>query len=381
MIFFIIGLLFCLGQLGRISIVGSEVNIYVYEIGIILHVLYLIFKLGHTPLIAFFKKIKILLLLFSWILISFGITSISYTLFQNVVAFLYIIRVLIYFIWGILLYYDSKKFNEQNNLKFVYGWFCIILFISFIQFFLYPDLVNLRYLGWDMHYNRLFSVFFDTSTTGAIFGILFWFLIILKKKFKKSIPYFLLLFGILLCGILTFSRNYYISFILSLLVYGLIQKNWKLVIGFLFSFVILVIIVPKNFGPGVGLNRLFTIQSRFVEYQKAFELWKTSPFFGIGYNRIKYVREQVGQIESKTVYPLHSAASFSSSFAILFATTGVIGIVLLCTFFVTIGLSHVFLIPLLVFVGIMSVGDNILLHPFVLFLLAGYSFLNRLFEK
>src|SRR3972149_11539087 len=36
------------------------------------------------------------------------------------------------------------------------------------QYFLYPDLRNLYYLGWDPHYYRVFSTFFDPTFTGMI---------------------------------------------------------------------------------------------------------------------------------------------------------------------------------------------------------------------
>lgn len=368
----LIFLLFSLGQLGRISFNNQQINFYLYEIFIFLQILYLFYQYRFKPVIKYFNKINFLPILLLWLLFSYLITFLNYSISNNIVAILYWIRLGMYILWGIYLFYsfEVNKNNRKNLFKYITLLIGLILTVSLIQYFLYPDLNNLRYLGWDMHYNRLFGVFFDTSITGAILGYLFWVIIFLKKYFKNIYIWAFLLLLCLICSILTFSRNFYIAFVLSIICYLIIYKNWKIVLITLLSFILILFLVPKQFGPGVGLLRAFTFQSRVEEYANAIKIWQKSPLIGIGYNRIRYLKEKYGQLNVKLNTDSHSASSYSSSFAIILVTGGIIGfLIFLISLFKVASMSD-FSLVIIIFVSLMSLADNIILHPFILFLLS-----------
>lgn len=379
----LIPILFTLGQLGRISFYNQQVNIYAYELLIILELLILISKYKLEPIKKVFKRAPFLPIFFIWLLISFTLQIHEYPLLTNIVGFMYLARLMMYTCWGIYSFFDSHIHKESDKkISIVIIIFTLIIStISLSQFLLYPDLNNLRYLGWDMHYNRLFGLFFDTSITGAIFGMLIWIILFLRKKIKPIWLSYCLLLICFLCGVLTFSRNFYIAFIFSLLMFTLITKNWKILITLLITFIILIIVVPKQFGPGVGLLRFFTFQSRLQEYGRAFVLWEKSPIIGVGYNRLKYVKEIAGQLDKNLVYPSHSSASYSSSFAIILVTGGIIGLTLFLLSLIQISILSPFFAVVITFLSIMSIADNILLHPFILFLLCWSTGKINLFGK
>ena len=104
-------------------------------------------------------------------------------------SFLYLLRWVAYssvFFAGIQL---DRKFRKKI------GWFLfadgiVLLLIGFVQFFIYPSLKNLYYLGWDNHLYRLFSSFLDPNFAGAFFVLYLIFIagfIFDKSKKNKKI--------------------------------------------------------------------------------------------------------------------------------------------------------------------------------------------------
>ncbi len=100
--------------------------------------------------------------------------------------------------------------------------------IGLIQFFMYPDLRNLMYLGWDPHYYRLFSTLLDPNYMGLllVFTLLMGFGIFTKKHSVWIIAGQLVTFVALL---LTYSRSSFLALGAAIVVWTLIRKNWKLI--------------------------------------------------------------------------------------------------------------------------------------------------------
>ena len=135
-----------------------------------------------------------------------------------------------------------------------------------IQYVLVPDTRFLFQLGWDDHYYRLISTFFDPGLTGLILvissGSLWW---LAQKKVVSSwwtlgLVQFLLTVSILL----TYSRASYLAFWLMLgLVWVTTAKKIKwLAGGFLIFSLICLPFLPRPDGEGVKLERLSTVTAR-----------------------------------------------------------------------------------------------------------------------
>ncbi len=364
-------LFFSLGQLGRVSFFNQEINVYLYEVPLAITLGILFFRHRLKPIIYGYKRFKILFVLLLVFTVSYLLSVFNYSPFQNLVAALYFVRLLMYLGYcGYLGYLIKKEHNFQRTI--IHG---ISLFIgltilsSVIQFTLYPNLRNLIYLGWDPHLGRLFGLFFDTSIAAAIFGALFFFLLSAGERIvsNKKILYGLL-FIFCLFLILTFSRSAYAAFIATSILYVLQRKKVVLFAFIIVLFFLLLLTVPKKFGFGVGLGRTFSISSRLGDYKEAVNLWSKHKLFGIGYNRIRSARENI-PIDS------HAGASFSSSYLIILVSGGTMGLILfLLTFSKLLSINqHTQLI--LTFIGILSFTDNIALHPFLLFLLGSMTIL------
>ena len=343
---YLIAFLFTFGQLGRISFYNQEVNFYLYEIGLVVVLLILLFKYRLKPL----KEISRVGLVFFAILVlsllnDFG----NYSLFENVVGFFYLLRLALYGAFLVYVGYGAKK-NAQlkTSLRKAVLIITVMTVITTVtQYFLYPDLRNLLYLGWDPHLYRAFGVFFDTAIAASIFGIIFLF---------SSAPAAKIIYLIFL--IFSFSRGNYLALTVSLVYIFWQKKLFKKLFIFLIIFLFLIFIAPKPAGEGAKLSRTFSIVSRFEDYREGLALFLKKPILGYGYNRLRYARG----IEDS------HAASFSSSYMTILASSGILGLFGLLGLFGEVWKSKKGFRPILLFLAVVSLADNVLLHPFIMFL-------------
>lgn len=349
--------LLSLGQLGRISFFNQQVNVYLYEIFLVFLLIWVFIKVRFEPLKKSFKQFKSVYIFLAALLVSNVLTLGSFNGFQNLVGLLYFLRLLLYFM---IFFYLKDRFSGFSKGIFIFA--TITAIASLVQYFFYPDLRNLFYLGWDPHLYRVFGLFFDTSSASAIYGLVFLLFILryknieLRKEIKLT---FLFLYSIF--GILSFSRIFYISILLTLFIFLIRKKLYSYLFLVILVFSLLLYFAPKPQGEGVNLTRVFSIVSRTENYKTALDIWKKNPIFGAGYNKLRYIKEKV-------TTPSHSGASFHSSFLIILATSGIIGLV--AFLFVLLRLAKISDVSLYhtLFLSIFSLGDNILLQPFVLIL-------------
>ncbi len=343
-LFYLTAFLFSFGQLGRVSFFDQQVNFYLYEIILTLSLSLLFFKYRLKPIKEAWKKFKPLFFFLIILLISLLIDWTKYSLFENTVASLYFFRLLLYFFYFFYLKYRSKTVKKGIFLIAI-----LTIISTLIQYFLYPDLRNLLYQDWDPHLYRTFGVFFDASIAAAIFG--FFFLTVNQPIIK--IIYLILI-------ALSFSRAIYLGLSLTLIYIYIQKKQFKKILLFLLFFIVLIFIIPKPAGEGVNLKRFYSVTSRGQDYLQGINLWKNKPVLGYGYNRIRYVKNSSS---------LHSGASFSSSFLTILVSSGILGLLGFLGVLGRLGKINKTSQYLIIFLGIISLFDNIILHPFILFLL------------
>lgn len=182
-------LLFSFGQVGRLT--PFELPIYgnIYEIVLTIP-LFILIEL-YTNLKQF-KKIpflKPLLIFTAWVFVSLLISFIQYSYIQNFIATLFFLRLIFYFVFFIYFYNYVDK--NKGVIPYYQGIVVIISIItiifSLIQYFLYPNLGNLAYMGWDPHLYRLVGLFFDPPLTASVFYLLALFLVITLKNNRFKI--------------------------------------------------------------------------------------------------------------------------------------------------------------------------------------------------
>ncbi len=370
-LFYLTFFLFSFGQLGRISFFDQQINIYLYEGLVLLVGLVLLLRYGLQPIKDSLKKFWLVHLFLLFLFLSFLFGARNFKHFENFVGLLYLLRLLLYFGYFFYLWHLVKRQPQFGKIvmKGLLIFIVLTAISSILQYFLYPDLRNLLYAGWDPHLYRAFGTFFDTSTAGGLYGLIFLFLFLtgnylIKNKF--SLIFLTAIFLIFI--ILTFSRSLYITFLIICVWYAVVKRWYKGFLIFIGLYLLLLIIVPKPFGEGVNLVRMFSVKSRIEDYRSAIKIWSKKPILGIGYNRIRYAKPQMNISEELGYDVTHSGASFHSSLLTVLVAGGIVGLGLfLGVLYQLLQLNRI-AGYYLVFLVLLSLTDNILLHPFILFL-------------
>ncbi len=273
------------------------------------------------------------------ILIFIGIALISLILnipnlsvMSFLVSFLYLLRWAMYAsIFFIIREFDKKFKNKIPYLLFSSG--SLVVVAGYIQYFLYPSLKNLFYLGWDEHLYRMFSGFLDPNFAGAFFVMFFIFILgLIYQHYKnglinKAIALSLLDFFVLIAVYLTYSRSAFVMLSISLSVFLFLIKKWKLIAFTLIGLLLIVFIVPRAFQTeGTNLLRTFSSQQRIESSQVAIKIFQSNPVFGVGFNAYRYAQNKFG-LNNQIWQTTHSGAGTDNSFLFVLATTGIIGLI------------------------------------------------------
>ena len=190
------------------------------------------------------------------------------------------------------------------------------------QYVLFPDLTQLKWLGWDDHYYRLAGTILDPGFTGILL-VLTAFLALETKLTRKvklvavSMPVAALL--------LTYSRASYLAFLLGSLVFAFMKRKLRkaLIIGAIFLGTLFLL--PQAQSEGTNLLRLYSLFQRIETWNQAVVIVREHPVFGVGFNLMRSTKRQYGFVgeDWKTS---HSASGIDNSYLFVSATTGFIGL-------------------------------------------------------
>lgn len=331
-ILFIITLLSIpIGEILRFELtIGTSINLSNIAVGVLT---------AYWLVLHFFKKKKInTVKLIKPITIFAGIGFISLLFnfkllnFQElVVSFLYLIRWVMY----VSIYFIVLEFDKHFQKKIIYLLLSIggiIVIAGYVQYFFYPSLRNLFYLGWDEHLYRMFSSFLDPNFAGAFLSLYFFLIVGLMSSFtKKSEELKIVLFGVL--GILTFiaifltySRSAILMLIVGCLIFLILKRKFSIMIFLALLVVGLLLFVPKAFKTeGTDLFRKVSSEARISSAKQAMSIFLKNPVLGIGFNAYKYARIRHGFTGKND--PSHAEGGADVSFLFVMATTGVIGFI------------------------------------------------------
>ncbi len=302
-----------LGQLGGMT-VAPGVVVYVHDIVLVGTLVVCGFR---TKKFLLPRLLKPLLLFVAAAVISLIVNAAKFSPRELTFSGLYLVR------WA--LYAGVYMLAVQNYLKkerWLYGLFGVgsgLGVLGLVQFFLYPDLRNLMYLGWDPHFYRLFSTLLDPNFAGILFvltiilGVYLW----ENKKIRRLVAAGVLISTVSL--LLTYSRSSSLAVIGAGTMYGIYKKQWKIIVG-IALFVLVVLVFPKTSGNTLSLLRSDSTLARVGNWQESIALIGRSPVFGWGFDTLRYTRDTEGEFISK------SDAGMDSSILFVTATTGIVGL-------------------------------------------------------
>jgi len=266
-------------------------------------------------------------------LISFLINAFKIPVFELLVSFLYLLRLLIYFLffWAISDFLKENKVPVSIYLIFV-GLAMVILSLG--QYFLLPDTRFIYNLGWDEHYFRAIGSFLDPSFTALLITLSFitW----LCKSFnRKNSNFFWWILGfILLVSVgLSFSRlNYGVLLLCATLIF-IIKNKVKLIAIIFILFAVMIIFIPKPAGEGVNLLRTNSVFAKINNYRQSWKIIMDHPIFGIGFNNYRLVQKKYGFLSEEKWQSTNAGAGADNSFLFTWATMGIFGFLTLIFLF------------------------------------------------
>ena len=127
----------------------------------------------------------------AFVCLALNIPNLSFDKF--IISFSYLLRWLAYTSLYFIIKDFDNKFKKKIGYLMIFSGFVVVL-LGFVQYFLYPNLRNLYYLGWDEHFIDCFQAFFDPNFAGAFFAVFFVYTLNFFKEFfrKKTIGLVLL---------------------------------------------------------------------------------------------------------------------------------------------------------------------------------------------
>lgn len=368
--------LLSLGQISRLSLPNLPINFYPYELVVYFFTALLLIKYRLTPYRKLLSFEKAGIAFFVWMFFSFIISVPYYNLSANTIAFLYLIRLLLYFIFFVYFkYYLGLHVGLNSKINYgivIFNIFTIIF--SLLQYFYYSDIGNVAYLGWDPHRNRLVGLFFDPPMMYSVFILLsiYFVYICIHEKSKKTRTFYIFIAIVnTILSIFTYSRGGYLAVLITLLFLFRKKFNLRIIGLFIIIALLFVFLYPRNRLESTNLYRTTSIISRINDYKIASEIWRKSPIVGIGYNHIRFEKDRFEKEPiTESFNPSHASSSFHSSHMMILVTTGLLGFILWINWgskILKVNKFSQFAIP---FLSIISFSDNVILHPmiFVLFL-------------
>jgi len=251
-------------------------------------------------------------------------------------SFLYCLRWVSYMSVFFAIIQLDESFKKRIT-KFLIADGLLILFIGYVQFFLYPNLRNLYYLGWDEHLYRMFSSFLDPNFVGTFFvlylvfiaGLLFFKTKTLTKK--MVIFYTAVIIVTLIAAFLTYSRSALVMLLVSGITFFLLLQKRKFILYLIGAMVIFIIVIsPYFYIENINLLRINSSLSRFQSAQHALDVIQSDPVIGVGFDSYRYAQIRLHLINPDSKFPSHSASGDDTSLLFVFATTGIIGLFAYC---------------------------------------------------
>lgn len=316
-----------LGQIGAISIT-SGVTLYAHDIVLACILCISLFR----------KKLPFFSCRLFWPIICFFVVSIisvicsfSYLPYLSTLkGSLYLIRWIFY----ASIYVIVSKESHSVRAWMVGLFFTGVTFagIGLIQYFCYPDLRNLYYLGWDPHFMRVFSTLFEPNYLGIILVLTMYIgVYLIQIQGKRQLLFALAMCVVASAFLLTYSRSSFIAFIVGISVWMVL--HWKnqiqkaVIYGLctIVLFCLFIVALPKSEGEGTKILRSASSIARIGSWERGISLIREKPVFGFGFNMLKYVQKAKGWVNEEKIAN-RAATGLDNSLLFVASSTGLVGL-------------------------------------------------------
>lgn len=274
----IFGIGFIAGQ-GISIFSGARTRFSLLDISVSILLLWIAFRRSSAP--RYIPALSFPILIFAaWWLVSLAWNSRGLPSYVVGIGVVYVFRWLLY---AALYWASAERGMYPSRL-----WHVTLIvsgvgiaFTGIVQYFLYPDLRNLYYLGWDPHFQRLFGTLLDPNFTGIILvGTL---LLLLHRITEDKLRFFTgvgLLVVISALG-LTYSRSSFVALVVGLVVWGVVSGRRRVMAGVAIAMAAFIFLLPHS-GEGRNLFRTVSSYARVGSSERAVSLIREKPLVGHG---------------------------------------------------------------------------------------------------
>lgn len=358
------GLSLILGQGARISI-AHGVNIYAFEVLIVIHVIMMSAQLSRELIRRRDPLVYVICFWFGLAVLVLLSASAQSPWIDTARAGMYLARLGLYVVYAWML--SGVSLRQKHVHTIVRVLIYAIPLICIIQYVFIPDLRFLARWGWDPHMYRAVGTMLDPPIVGSVLGILMIAALIYRERLASLANFIAIVF--------LFSRSTYLAVCIVVASYLLSQRRWMLTVMWGIALGVGIVAAPMTIPRGMTLesakiDRVSTVGSRWTEISKGLMVWRQHPIVGIGYNRIPQYKKTT-TVEKYASYTdaNHASSAYHSFWVTQLATTGILGVMILLAVLLMISLRY----PLMTFAfavpSIIGIFDNVLFHPFVLVLL------------
>lgn len=377
--FLLIFIIFPLGQLTRLNILSPEIHLHLLDLVACLTIpVGIYFLLTQKLTFAKFPFVPPYIFFLLVLPLSLVVNLQILSRIQILTSSLYILRIIAYSSLFISTYYalifrPALKEFLKIGLVFIILTLCVI---SILQYFFLPDLRPLEIFNWDPHLYRVVGPFLDPGFTGIILtlGIIFILINFGNQISTFTWANFYLHTTLALAYVslaFTYSRASYLAFLVSLVTWGVIQRNRKFIFLILVLFTITLIALPRRDSIGTQLDRQDSVKARIQNWRNSIVIIKDHPFLGVGFNSYRYAQRRYGFLKQAESLSSHSGAGGDSSLLFTWGTTGIVGFAFLIWFlsklYTYFSSIHNFVVPIsLIAILVHSIFQNSLYYPWVL---------------
>ena len=226
----------------------------------------------------------------------------------------------------------KKEMEVKFFLNLLVGVGFVVALFGIAQYLVFPDFSSMVAHGWDPHYYRVLSTFFDPNFVGGFLVMNLALVVALSLEVESWEKFDLfkavIAIIILLAIVLTFSRSTYLMFVVTMGLIGLIRSRKVLVLGILIG-VLTIVLIPRVQERIVGgfINIDPSASFRFQSWEKGWEIAKDNLAIGVGYNSYRYAQIKYDFIQpwSESDVNAYSASGVDSSLLLVLATLGLPG--------------------------------------------------------
>lgn len=363
-----------LGQLTKIGQLGGS-NLYLFDLIVGAYSLYGVFYFLITKKFQWSRG-QIFLFLFTFTALFSLIWNI-YNLSNEEFLFslAYFLRWTFYFLASVVTYNAFKEdiISQRQIIRaFIYSGLFISL-AGFVQLAVLPDFTVLSpSLGWDPHKNRLASTFFDPNFAGSYLSLVLVLILIFKNRYWK-----ISLVLVAMAIFLTYSRSTWGALVLIVTFFGWKKSKAFLGLALLIAF-LTYFAVPRIQTRITGItDPSDSAHFRLISWKNTLEIAQDNYFLGVGFNSFKKAQIDYGFL-SPDEQKEHSATGSDSSFLLIMATTGILGLVLFCLGYFY-PLLNGNLLAFMIFIPLFFQAQfiNAVFYPPILFLWLNAAFLNN----